>query len=90
VLKRRQLVGMVSRRDLLSSGRARGQADAKLPVEAVMATPAITIAPDAAVRDAAALICRHDISRLPVVENGRVVGIIDRHDVLRAIALTAT
>ncbi|MEN6342649.1 MAG: CBS domain-containing protein, partial [Methanospirillum sp.] len=87
VLKRRQLVGMVSRRDLLSSGRARGQADGKLPVEAVMATPAITIAPDASVRDAAALICRHDISRLPVAENGRVVGIIDRHDVLRAIPL---
>jgi CBS domain-containing protein len=89
VLKRRQLVGMISRRDLLASGRTRQATDGKLAVEAVMATPAITTAPDAAVRDAAALICRHDISRLPVVENGRVVGIIDRHDVLRAIALTA-
>jgi CBS domain-containing protein len=87
VLKRRSLVGMVSRRDLLASGRARGPADAKLAVEAVMATPAIATAPDAAVRDAAALICRYDISRLPVVENDRVVGIIDRHDVLRAIAI---
>ena len=90
VLKRHQLVGMISRRDLLSSGRVRRPAEGKLPVEAVMATPAITIAPAAAVRDAAALICRHDISRLPVVESGRVAGIIDRHDVLRAIALTAT
>lgn len=87
VLKKRQLVGMVSRRDLLSSGRARRPAEGKLPVEAVMATPAITTAPGAAVGDAAALICRHDISRLPVVEKNRVAGIIDRHDVLRAIAL---
>ncbi len=87
VLKRRSLVGMVSRRDLLASGRARGQADAKLSVEAVMATPAITTTPETAVRVAAALICRHDISRLPVVQGDAVVGIIDRHDVLRAIAL---
>jgi CBS domain-containing protein len=87
VLKRRQLVGMISRRDLLSSGRARRPADGKLAVEAVMATPAITTAPDASVADAAALICRHDISRLPVVEKNRVAGIIDRHDVLRALAL---
>jgi CBS domain-containing protein len=89
VLKRRQLVGMISRRDLLSSGRTRQATDGKLSVEAVMATPAITTVPGAAVRDAAARICRHDISRLPVVENGHVVGIIDRHDVLKAIALTA-
>ena len=87
VLKRRSLVGMVSRRDLLASGRARGQADTKLPVEAVMATPAITTTPETAVRVAAALICRNDISRLPVVEGGGIAGIIDRHDVLRAIAL---
>lgn len=89
VLKRRQLVGMVSRRDLLASGRGRGPSDVKLAVEAVMATPAITTAPDEAVRDAAALLCRHDISRLPVTEGGRVVGIIDRHDVLRAVAIAA-
>lgn len=90
VLKKRQLVGMVSRRDLLASGRARGPGDGKLSVEAVMATPAITTAPGTPVRDAADQLCRHDISRLPVVENGRVVGILDRHDVLRAIPLTET
>jgi CBS domain-containing protein len=52
-----------------------------------MATPAIATAPDTPVAGAAALICRHDISRLPVVEKNRVAGIIDRHDVLRALAL---
>jgi CBS domain-containing protein len=87
VLKKRQLVGMVSRRDLLASGSTRRPADGRLAVEAVMATPAIATAPDAPVAGAAALICRHDISRLPVVEKNRVAGIIDRHDVLRAIAL---
>ena len=87
VLKRKHLVGMVSRRDLLSSGRARRGADGGLDAEAVMSTPAITIPPDAAVGDAAALLCRYDISRLPVVDGTKIVGILDRHDVLRGLAL---
>ncbi len=87
VMKRRQLVGMVSRRDLLSSGRTRRGADGGLDVEALMSTPAITISPDAAVCDATALLCRHDISRLPVVDGTKVVGILDRHDVLGGLLL---
>lgn len=87
VMKRRQLVGMVSRRDLLSSGRSRRGTDGGLVVEAVMNTPAITLAPGASVREAATMLCRHDISRAPVVDGTRVVGILDRHDVLRGLAL---
>jgi len=29
---------------------------------------------------------KHDISRLPVIENDVIVGIIDRHDVLNSMA----
>ncbi|NLX50337.1 MAG: CBS domain-containing protein [Methanospirillum sp.] len=87
VLKRQQLVGMISRRDLLASGRVRRPSEVKLAVEAVMTTPAITVSPDERVSDAARQLCRHDISRMPVVDGGRVVGIFDRHDVLRALAL---
>ncbi|HXW99512.1 MAG TPA: CBS domain-containing protein [Methanomicrobiales archaeon] len=30
---------------------------------------------------------KHDVSRLPVVEKGRIVGIIDRHDILKGLIL---
>ncbi|HOV68003.1 MAG TPA: CBS domain-containing protein, partial [Methanoregulaceae archaeon] len=83
VMKRRQLVGMVSRRDLLGSGRSRRGTDGGLAVEAVMTTPAHTLTPDMSVREAARLLCQYDISRAPVVAGTKVVGILDRHDVLR-------
>jgi CBS domain-containing protein len=48
-----------------------------------MTTPAITIAPDATVTEAARLMVRQDVNRLPVVEDGRLVGIVTRADLVR-------
>jgi len=49
-----------------------------------MTTPAITIAPSRAIRDAAALMTSRSVNRLPVVDGGRLVGIVTRADLLRA------
>lgn len=51
----------------------------------VMAHPAITIEASATVEDAATLMHEERVSRLPVVESGRLVGIVSRVDVLRGI-----
>lgn len=57
--------------------------EARTAAEA-MTSPAVTIAPARAIRDAAALMTGQGINRLPVVEDGRLVGIVTRHDLLRA------
>lgn len=44
-----------------------------------------TVAPDADVQEAARTISRSGHNRLPVVEHGRLVGVITRADVLRAL-----
>ena len=49
-----------------------------------MTAPAVTIGPAGAIRDAAALMTGQAINRLPVVVDGRLVGIVTRHDLLRA------
>lgn len=49
-----------------------------------MTSPAITVAPGNAIRDAAALMTRRSVNRLPVVDGGRLVGIVTRADLLRA------
>jgi len=50
----------------------------------LMTAPAITVAPDATVEEAARIMRRKHVSRLPVVESstGRLVGIVSRSDVL--------
>ena len=57
------------------------------PVENVMTKTVITATPDMQINAAAELMVKHDISRLPVVDDGRIVGIFDRHDVLKGIIL---
>jgi CBS domain-containing protein len=88
VLKKKRLVGIISRRDLISSRRARAMIAerARTAVEGVMITDVITIAPGEPVSAAAELLVKHDVSRLPVLDGDRLVGIIDRHDVLASLA----
>jgi CBS domain-containing protein len=49
-----------------------------------MTAPASTIRPKQQVSEAAALMVEHGINRLPVVDDGRLVGIVSRADLVRA------
>jgi CBS domain-containing protein len=51
----------------------------------LMTANPITISPDASVEEAARVIARRKHNRLPVVEHGRVVGLVTRADVLGAL-----
>lgn len=48
----------------------------------IMTRPAITIAADRTVREAAATMTRSSVNRLPVVDDGRLVGIVTRADLV--------
>ncbi|MGZ8697867.1 MAG: CBS domain-containing protein [Gaiellaceae bacterium] len=67
------------------------EGDLMLKIEArtagtAMTSPAVTIGPTRGVADAAALMLDESISRLPVVEGHALVGIVTRHDLVRAFA----
>lgn len=51
-----------------------------------MTSPPMTIGPERSVSDAAVLMLEERVSRLPVVEGTRLVGIVTRHDLVRAFA----
>lgn len=51
----------------------------------VMSTDVHTVGPDDNLERAATLMHEHDVSRLPVIEDGRMVGVVSRGDILRAV-----
>ena len=52
----------------------------------LMVTPVITATEQTAVREVADLMMKHRIKRVPIVRGGKVVGIVARADLVRAIA----
>ncbi|WP_127534545.1 CBS domain-containing protein [Paenibacillus kobensis] len=71
----KKLIGVVTDRDLV----VRGYADknpGSTAVEEVMTKHLETIAPDATIEEAAKRMAASQIRRLPVVENGELVGVV--------------
>jgi CBS domain-containing protein len=52
----------------------------------IMSQDVITVSPDATVREAATLMADNKVNRLPVTESLKLVGIVTRGDIVRAIA----
>jgi CBS domain-containing protein len=70
-----RLIGMITDRDLVVRGIAEKRSGSN-QVTNVMTEDLITISPDASVQEATELMARHQIRRLPVVENNKLVGIV--------------
>jgi CBS-domain-containing membrane protein len=75
-----RVLGMVSEADIL--GRKTGQDT----VADIMSSPAVTISEDTPLAEIATLLTERKIKRLPVISGGRLVGIVSRADVVRALA----
>lgn len=54
-------------------------------VREVMSPEPVTCGPDDTMERAATLMHDHEVSRLPVIESGRLVGVISRGDIVRAL-----
>ncbi len=52
----------------------------------VMSENPVTVTTDTPLEDVATLLAEKDVSRLPVLDGGRLVGIVSKHDIVRAIA----
>jgi nanoRNase/pAp phosphatase (c-di-AMP/oligoRNAs hydrolase) len=74
------IVGMISRRDFR---KLRQERQLTAPVKAFMSNAVLTIGPGASPMQAAQLMVKHDVGRLPVVEANRLIGIVTRSDVMR-------
>jgi CBS domain-containing protein len=86
VVDKGQPQGIVSERDYARKVVLKGRSSKDTPVSEIMTGPLVTVAPDCSVDEAMRLITTHRIRHLPVVENGKLQGLISIGDLVQWIA----
>jgi CBS domain-containing protein len=84
VVEQGRPIGIFTERDLVRK-IAEGPESLGLSMAQVMSTPLTTVAPGTTIWDAITLMGRLNIRRLPVVESGKLVGILTEKDILRLV-----
>ena len=85
VLRNGELVGVVSERDYARKVILLGRSSAETPVWQIMSSPVVTVGPDEDARKCMEVMTHRRIRHLPVVEDGRMVGVISIGDLVRAV-----
>ncbi|WP_417240088.1 DUF294 nucleotidyltransferase-like domain-containing protein [Celeribacter halophilus] len=89
VTEDQRLVGLVTVRDMTNKVLAEGR-DTALPVSTIMARDPITLAPGALGSDVIHVMLENHIGHLPVVEGGKLVGMVTQTDITRFFGSSQT
>ena len=76
-----KLVGMITDRDITTMVVAEAADPKTTSVGDVYSRDVVTVEPEKDLEEALQLMARHQVRRLPVVENGRLVGIVAQADI---------
>jgi CBS domain-containing protein len=85
VMNGSELVGIVSERDYARKVILLGRASGDTPVSQIMSTPVYTVNSKRTVSDCMRLMTQYRVRHLPVVEGGRVMGVISIGDLVKAV-----
>lgn len=77
VVSNKKLVGMITDRDIVTRSVAR---NVRSKVEDVMTKSVISVSPDDTTADASIVMARNQVRRLPVMEDGLLVGFVSLAD----------
>lgn len=83
VMKKGKVVGIMSERDVIYCLSSDGAAMLDWPVERVMTSPILTAEPNMPVLAGLSLMTERRIRHLPVVDGGRLVGLVSIGDLVK-------
>jgi len=85
VLEGERLAGVISERDYARKVILHGKSSSETPVREIMTERVVTVTPAQTVADCMAVMTEKHFRHLPVVEDGRVVGVLSIGDLVKAV-----
>jgi CBS domain-containing protein len=84
VVKNNKPVGILTDSDLIKKIIAKNKKPSSVKVKSIMSSPLVTSKPDETILEATRKMKRNNIKRLPVIENGKLVGILSLSDIAKS------
>jgi CBS domain-containing protein len=85
VVRDDELIGIVSERDYARKVILLGRSSSDTPVWQIMSSPVETVSPDDVVHRCMEIMTERRIRHLPVIEQGKLIGIISIGDLVKAV-----
>jgi CBS domain-containing protein len=79
-------IGIITERDMLKRVLLQERAISKTKVGNIMSAPLLTAYPQTDIREAVRLMNERRIKKLPVIEEGKLIGLVSLTDVMRSLA----
>ena len=83
VLENKKVIGIATKSDIIREAVMKRQDPQKITASSVMTKPVVTIETGKTLSEASALMSKNNITKLPVIEGGELVGIITSTDLVR-------
>lgn len=85
VVDRGQMVGIFTERDYARKIVLKGKTSLETPLKDIMTSETITVLPETTLEECMALMTEWHIRHLPIMADGRLVGMVSMRDVVQAI-----
>lgn len=82
ITENEKAIGIITERDLVRKIITKDKKPSKVSTAEIVSSPLVTVRPTTSIIEASQIMLKSDIKRLPVLENGNIVGIVSNKDIL--------